>query len=601
MNKKRSTLLLIGGVIIGFIILLFLIIYINNSKYISRIPEIPDSSAISPAVQEQIADAVKKARKKLSAKNLGELGMVFHSSANYNQAAQCYQLAIEKSKSDWEWNYYLGYLYKELGESDKVIENFNRVIELNPDADLAWYYQGEAYRNLKKTELSEKAFSRIANKNKTNKSKADTRNDHFPLSVYAMYELSNIYVESGRLEPAEETINKLLGESDIFGPAYRVLSSIYFMKEDKILGERFSVRANDLLLASAPLDAMIDKLALMSRSELFLLKLIDEAKSSGYYEWALRLVEQGLKYIPDNEHLVLKAVDIYLSNNLYKEAANVAAQHSNAIGNNYNSLMTLGAMFFQKGIYAEALKYWTQGLALNPAEGVVYKNMAMCLLETGEKQKIAEMLTEAARINQENTENLADIVFAFFQFEETDKANKYLTILKQNGSQGPKVQKLYGKIAETNGNLATAIKMYESSFKGNSNDTETITFFGNLLFANKMWDKYIGFYKEAVKFNPNDPYILEKLSAFYITCPDEKFRNLEEGIINSLRAFSHKLSTPQVKISSGKNLAVALATIGDKQNALSILQKTINVSQGANSPQNLKHELEQLYQTIQNL
>lgn len=601
MNKKRRILLIIGGGVIGLMILLFLIIYINNSKYISRIPEIPDSSAISTAVHEQIVDAVKKARQKPSAKNLGELGMVFHSSANYNQAAQCYQLAIEKSKSDWEWNYYLGYLYKELGESDKVIENFNRVIELNPDADLAWYYLGEAYRNLKKTELSEKAFSRIANKNNTNKAKADTRNDHFPLSVYAMYELSNIYVESGRLELAEETINKLLAQSDIFGPAYRVLSSIYFMKEDKTLGERFSVRANDLLLASAPLDAMIDKLALMSRSELFLLKLIDEAKYAGYYEWALRLVEQGLKYIPDNEHLALKAVEIYLSNSLYKEAANVAAQHSNTFGNNYNSLMTLGAMFFQKGIYAEAPKYWTQGLNINPAEGVVYKNLAMCFLKTGEKQKIAKMLTEAAKINRENTENLADIVFAFFQFEETDKANEYLTILKQNAPQGPKVQKLYAKIAETKGDLPTAIKMYDSSFKGNPNDTETITFLGNLLFANKMWDKYIGFYKEAVKFNSNDPEILEKLGTFYVTCPDEKFRNLEEGIIYSLRAFSHKFSTPQVKISSGRNLAVALATIGDKQNALNILQKTIKVSQEANTLQNAKYELEQLYQEIQKL
>jgi tetratricopeptide (TPR) repeat protein len=601
MNKKRNTVLIIGGGIIGLVILLFLIIYINNNKYISRIPGFPDSSVISPAVQEQIADAVKKAQQNPSAKNLGELGMVFHSSANFNEAAQCYQLAIERGKSDWIWNYYLGYLYKELGESDKVIENFNRVVELKPDADLAWYYLGEAYRSLMKVDLSERAFSRIANKNNTKKEKTDTRNDHFPLSVYAMYKLSNIYVESGRLALAEETINKLLDQSDIFGQAYRILSSIYFTKGDKTLGERFSIRANDLLLSSTPLDVILDKLALMSRSELFLLKLIDDAKYSGYYDWALRLVEQGLKYFPDNEYLVLKAVDIYLSNNLFKEAANIAAQHSNTIGNNYNCLMTLGAMFFQKGIYAEAPKYWSKGLNLNPAEGFVYKNMAMCLYKTGEKQKIQEMLTAAAKINQENAENLADIVFAFFQFEETDKANEYVAILKQKAPQGPKVQKLYGKIAETKGDLPTAINMYESSFKGNSNDTETISFFGNLLFANKMWDKYIGFYEEAVKFNPNDPDILEKLSTFYVTCPNEKYRNLEEGIIYSLRAFSHKFSTPQVKISSGRNLAVALATIGDKQNALNILQKTINVSQGTDTPQNVKQELEQLYQEIQKL
>lgn len=601
MNKKRKIALIIGGSVIGLTILLFLIYYITSNKYISRIPEIPDSSTISPAVEAQIADASKKARRKPSAENLGELGMVFHSSANYNQAAQCYQLAVERNKSDWKWNYYLGYLYKELGESDKVIENFNRVIELNPDADLAWFYLGEAYRNLRNTELSDKAFSRIANKNYTHKAKEATRNDHFPLSVYALFELSKIYVDNGRLELAEETINKLLGQSDIFGPAYRVLASIYFMKEETIFGERFSVRANDLLLSSSPLDAMIDKLALMSRSDLFLLKLIDEAKNSGYNEWALSLVEQGLKYIPDNEHLVIKAVDIYLLNNLNKEAADLATKHINLFGNNYNSLMTIGSLFFQKGIYTEPIKYWRQGLNINPVDGDVYKTMARCLWETGEKQKIKEMLTEAAKFNQENTENLADIITAFFQFDETDKANEYLKILKQHAPQGPKVQKLYGKIAEKKGDLVTAIKMYESSFKGNPRDTETIDFLGNLLSNNKMWDKYIKFYEEVVKNNPNDPNILEKLSTFYVTCPNESLRNLEQGIIISIRTFSHKLSTPSIKLSSGKNLAVALATIGDKKNALNILQKTINVCQGANSPQYVKQELEQLYQTIQNM
>jgi len=340
MNKKRKIVIIVVGGIIGLVILLLLTTFIINNKYKSRISEIPASSAISPAVESQLADALKKARRKPSANNLGELGMVFHSSANYDQAAQCYQLAIEKNESEWIWNYYIGYLYKELGESDKVIENFERVIELNPDADLAWYYLGEAYRNLKKTELSEKAFSRIANKSNANKASETTRKDNFPLSVYALFELSNIYVDNGRLEIAEETINKLLAQSDVFGPAYRVLASIYLVKGETTLGERFSARANDLLLTSAPVDALIDKLALMSRSELFLLKLIDEAKNSGYNAWALTLVKQGLQYMPDNEHLALKSVDIYLLNNLNQEAADLANQHTNSFAGNYLPVIT---------------------------------------------------------------------------------------------------------------------------------------------------------------------------------------------------------------------------------------------------------------------
>lgn len=601
MNKKGKIVIITGVGVIGLAILLLLTSYIINNKYRSRIPKIPDSSSISTAVETQLADALKKARRKPSAENLGELGMVFHSCTNYDQAAQCYQLAIEKNESTWIWNYYLGYLCKELGESDRVIENFERVIELNPNADLAWYYLGEAYRNLKKTELSEKAFSRIANKSNANKVSETTRKDNFPLSVYALFELSNIYIDNGHPEIAEETINKLLAQSDVFGPAYRVLASIYFVKGESTLGERFSARANDLLLTSAPVDALIDKLAMMSRSELFLLKLIDEAKNSGYNSWALSLVEQGLQYMPENEHLALKSVDIYLLNSLNQEAVNLATQHTNSFAGNYPDLMTLGLLFSKKVICTEAVKYWKLALKLKPEDVDIYKNLAMCFSKTGDKQQVQDILTEAAEFNRENAENLADIICAFFQYEETDKANEYLKKLKQQTPQAPKVQKLYGKVAERNGNLVTAIKMYESSFKGNPGDTETIDFLGNLLFTNKMWHKYITFCQEVLNHNPNDPDLLEKLSTFYIQCPDESLRNLEEGIIYSIRAFSHKHSTSQVKLSAGKNLAVALATIGDKQNALNILQKTIKVGQESNASQGVKQELDQLYQEIQNL
>jgi tetratricopeptide (TPR) repeat protein len=85
--------------------------------------------------------------------------------------AQCYQLAIKRNKSDWKWSYYLGYLHKELGESDKVIEYFNRVLELNPDAYLAWYYLGEAYRNIRDNDLAEKAFSKVIKYNSYIRSK----------------------------------------------------------------------------------------------------------------------------------------------------------------------------------------------------------------------------------------------------------------------------------------------------------------------------------------------------------------------------------------------------------------------------------------------
>lgn len=74
-----------------------------------------------------------------------------------------------------------------------------------------------------------------------------------------------------------------------------------------------------------------------------------------------------------------------------------------------------------------------------------------------------------------------------------------------------------------------------------------------------------------------------------------------EGIKYSIRAFTNKNSSQNVVLSSGKSLAIALATKGDKQNALNIIGKTINISQRFNTSEDLKQELNQLYRAIQKL
>jgi tetratricopeptide (TPR) repeat protein len=561
----------------------------------------PDSSLLSLAVEEQISEASEKAHRNPSANNLGNLGVVFHSSANYSQAAQCYQLAIEKSNSDWKWNHYLGYIYMELGEPERVVENFNKVIDINPNIGLAWYYLGEAYRSVRKTDLAEKAFSRIISDSNTPGVKETTRNDHFPIGVYAMFQLSKIYFETGRPELAEETIKKLLRQNDLFGPAFRLLGNIYTMKGDISSGENYTIRANDLLLFSPPVDTLADKLALMSRSELYLLKNIDDAARNSYSDWTLQLIEQGFKYIPDNEYLISKAIEVYLLKKQNQKASELMGRHLNAFSADYNELVSMGSLFFKNEMYYEAIIYWRKALNLSPEDVDIYKNMSSCYWKTGDKQKNEEILTEAAEMNQDNPEKLADIIFTFIQFEHIDKANQYLKKLKQPSPQTPKIQKLYGKIAERNGDLMDAINKYESSFKGDQKDLETINELGNLLMSNEMWNKYLAFYQEALKFNPNNPEYLNILSKFYLGSPDKSLRNLDESIKYSIRAFSNKNSTQEIILSSGKNLAVALANRGDKQNALNTIIKTINISQRTNASQNEKQELEILYRTIQNL
>lgn len=309
MYKKWKTVLFV----IGGAVLLLLVKVILDAPYRSQIHHLPDLQAFTPTLRDQLTVASGKAYRNPSANNLGMLGMVYHSSANYEKAAVCYKLAVKKDNSEWIWNYYLGYLNREMGESNSAIENFNAVIAKNPKVYQAWYYVGEELQNMGDNQQAEKAFSMITNlQNMATAKKSETRYDYFPLGSYATFQLARIYLNTMRVDEAEMTLKEIIKNNRSFGPAYRLLGNVYQKKGDSILSYRYAIRANDMAIYSPPIDTLVDKLVLMSRSELYLLKKIDEAEKSIYPEWAMKLVNHAIQYIPDNKYLISKAIHIFV-------------------------------------------------------------------------------------------------------------------------------------------------------------------------------------------------------------------------------------------------------------------------------------------------
>lgn len=601
MDKNRKTVLYIAGGAIGLIIMVLLMRFITSSKYRSRIPEISDSITLSQPVQEQISDAHNKARRNPSSDNLGTLGMVYHSSANYEQAAQCYKLASKRKKSAWIWNYYLGHLNMEMGESENVIENFTVVAEKNPDIDLAWYYMGEEYKNIGKVEMAEESFGKITtDRNKIPPSKEPTRIDYFPLTAYSRFQLSRIYFETGRYDLAEKTLKEIIEVNPSFGPAYRLLGNIFTTRGDSLLGKQFVLRANDLLVFSPPVDTLVDKLVLLSRSELYLLKKIDEAKNSVYSRWALQLVNHSMEFIPDNKYLISKAIEINLWVNIDSQAIALTERHISFFQDNYTELKKIGMMFFLNGLYPQSVVYFTRALELESEDAETQKNLAICFWYMGDKPKSYDILNELGEKNKNNPDVLADIANTlFFNLKESEKAVGYLSKLKQLSPSNPKVLKLSAGMAEKNGKYLEAITLYEYSFKGDPEDLTTIQYLGNLLRKEELWDKSIKHYRKALEYHPNEPDFLEWLGSILLVCPDTSLRNIEEGKYYAERAFVHISSRPNIQVSAGRSLAYAYAMLGDKKNAVSTINQTINIARRENISRSYQAELENLYKAIQ--
>jgi len=597
MHKKRTTIFFI----IGGVILLLLIKVLLDVPYRSNIPSLTDLQSVTDSLKYQLTIASSKAYRNPTADNLGTLGMVYHSSANYEKAAVCYKLAIKKNKSKWIWSYYLGYLYMEMGESANAIDNFEFVIKENPTVYHAWYYIGEGYQNLGANDKAELAFKKIAAlKEKNQAANSTLRIDYFPLRTYAKYQLARIYFNTGKLDLSEQILSEILKENRTFGAAYRQLGAIYSKKGNQRLSDKYVLRANDLINYASPVDHLADKLTLLSKSDLYLMKQIDEAEKTIYPEWAMTLISNALRVTPGNRYLISKAVKFYLKIGSTQLAMPYLNQHLSYFKDDSNEIKEVADMLDENGDFTQSLVYFRQAVKLKPDDSELQSNLVLALFNAGMKEKSLDYMNESLKKDKNNVEVLSNGVFILLTMGENDKAEAYLAELNRIAPNKPKVQQRAGMVAEQAGKLNIALTQYEKSFNGDPTDLATIQMLGNILLKQESWLKAINHYRKALESHPNEPYLLEKLGSLLITCPDSPLRKIDEGMEYAERALDHKSSSMEVVIKAGSVLSEAYAAKGDKQTAITYLNSVIDLAQNNNAPKeylaDLGRKLKQLSQ-----
>jgi len=588
MYKKKKTLL----VVIGGVILLLLVKVILDSPYRSHIPPLKDSELLSASFQDQLETASRKAYLVPTANNLGVLGMVYHSSANYEKAAECYRLAVKKNRSKWIWSYYLGYLNKEMGESANSVESFETVIKENPGAYHAWYYIGEGYQNIGSNDKAELSFKKIISMIERNPPVNKTlRQDYFPLGIYARYQLARLYLNTNRIDPAENTLNEIIQNENTFGSAYRLLGSVYRIKGDSLSSKNYINRANDLLDFTSPIDTLIDILAFRSRSELYILKEIDEAEYGRYNDWALVLVNQALQYIPDNKYVISKAVKLLLKINSENQALPFLNQHIQYFNDDYEELKQVADLLYEKGYYSQSNIYYSRGIELQPENTEMQANLVMGLLNEGKNEQAMDLMNEYVKKYSENPGVIANAVYIMIMMDDMENARGFLKKLKQLSPSNTKTLLLAGRIAQQDGNIQEAQAMYESAFRADPGDLLSIQSLGDVLMRQKLWKRSLDHFRKALEYFPNEPYILERIGTLLVICPDTKLRNYTEGKEFLERVINHKACPSEIMISGGRSLSQAYAYLGDKEKASVYMKFIIELAISNNAPQELIDEL----------
>ena len=136
----------------------------------SRAVILPDLARMDSPVQAQVKQRYETLTEKKKAgasgdelgKAYGEYAMLLQAAEYYEAAEPAYLNAQDLMPGDSRWPYYLGHLYKSIGQTEKSIQSFERALQQNPSEIATLIWLGRLYLEQGKPEVAEPLFERAA-------------------------------------------------------------------------------------------------------------------------------------------------------------------------------------------------------------------------------------------------------------------------------------------------------------------------------------------------------------------------------------------------------------------------------------------------------
>lgn len=555
------------------VILLTVLVFLNFPRSSSgkMLPSTPEKAGLSIPLRHQIYSTIRKAKRNASSGNIGNLALVYFSAGYSDKAMDCFRISANIDTAGWLWNYYLGYMNARNGQSEQALANFMKVAEKSPENTLALFYMGEALQNLGRTD---EAISILRKVEHSPYSVKDTlREKSYPLSVYAEFSLARIYSNIDKRDSAEVILARLLDRDDTFGPAYRLMGNIYSENGDSASSKEFKIRANDFIGYEPPADELIDRIALISRSETYLLKEIDDAVSSLNFKWELKLFDQALKYCAESKFIISKVVIGYLYLGIGEKSLPYLEKHIAWFSDEFNELLHIATLLFDQGFRDYAMKYLDRAEEQSPGE----PRLVHWLEERGMYEKAINLLNRQLQDHPGDLTVLSNAVSLYVKMGLPNNAEEYLRLMEVKNPESASTRIASARIAEAEKRIDDAIIDYTQALASEDKDLSTIVRLASLYARRKDWNNEIKNLKLGLETFPNEPILLQTLGNILISCPDQKYLSLNEGIKYTIRAFTSYRSFVVTKVSAGKDLIRAYGIIGDMKKANEYLNRTIQL------------------------
>ncbi len=248
---------------------------------------------------------------------------------------------------------------------------------------------------------------------------------------------------------------------------------------------------------------------------LLYLGIISEER--GNNQEAIDFFSRGLKYNNSNHLLYLHRAKTFRKMKDF-ESAIISAEKSRAIKKSSDAATILGNIYFEKGDFDRALKYYGEILEKEKNNATILYNTAMALFKKGDRFAAMEYLKRAA-----SGDKFGDIAFKansrlgseLLGSNMLEQAEHYFKKAIELKSQSPTVRYNLALLYLRKGNKEAAIQELQKAEKAGNENQKLLEGIGEAYSSLGDYDRSIGVYEKILQGNRQNIAILARLGELY--------------------------------------------------------------------------------------
>ena len=338
-----------------------------------NLPALPELTlgSMAPEARELISSLADRARSNpTDAEANGRFGMALHAYELRQDSIKCYRRAIALDPDKWQWHYFLGSLYAELGSHSEAASQLEAVLAMSPSSTTARIRLGQSLLSIGEIDRAKEAFEKVLETEPASAAahfglgKALSAKGDDQAALRAYKRSLELEPSAGAVRYALAVLHRKLGEADQAGRQLALIKN----------GNRM-----DPHLYGSPMVALrnmrIDKHSYLSRG------LRSETQGNLHEAISMyeRAVELDAEYLQARVNLIgaYGKLGRFLDAELQYQAALRSAPDSEELHVNWGMLQATRERF------DDAAASYRRALEINPLSANTHADLAIVLVELG--------------------------------------------------------------------------------------------------------------------------------------------------------------------------------------------------------------------------